>query len=117
MEIPHNNKASSRISQVTGYYCKFVKNYGRIKTPLTSILKKDAFYWTPEVANAFEHLKQEMCQAPALATLHFTNFFIVECDASRNGIGAILIQEGRPIAFGSCPIKEIIYTNLFMRRK
>ena len=88
-----------------GYYCKFVKNYGRIGTPLTTLLKKDAFSWTPEARKAFEDLKQVMCITPVLSTLDFKKTFIVECDASRNGIGAILMQEGRPIAFESRPIK------------
>ena len=52
-----------------------------------------------ETTKAFEHLKEEMCQEPALATPDFTKTFIVECDASGNGIGAILMQEGRPISF------------------
>jgi len=46
-----------------------------------------------------------MCQAPVLATLDFTKTFIVKCDATRNGIGAILMQEGRLVALESCPIK------------
>ena len=68
-------------------------------------MKKDAFSWNSEATKAFEHLKESMCLAPVLATPDFTNFFIVECDASRNGIGAILMQGGRPISFESRSIK------------
>ena len=105
MEHSHNLKASSRIYGVDSYYRKFVKNYGRIAAPLTTLLKKDAFSWTPEATKAFEDIKQVMCIDLVLATPDFKKTFIVECDASGNGIGVILMQEGRPIAFESCPIK------------
>ena len=58
-----------------------------------------------EATKAFEHLREAMCQAPILATLDFTKPFIMEYDASRNGIGVVLIQEGISVSFESCPMK------------
>ena len=76
-----------------------------LRAPLTSLLNKDEFSWTPEATKAFEHLKEAMFQVLILATPNFTIFFIVECDASGNGIGVVLMEEGRPISFESRPIK------------
>ena len=102
---------------MTRYYRKFVKNYGKITTPLTTLRKKDEISWSPEATKTFEYLKEAMCQEPILAMPNITKTFIVECDASGNGIGVVLMQEERSIAFESHKIKESIYTKLFMRRK
>ena len=83
--------------RLTWYYRKFVNNYGRIAPPITTLLKKDAFLWTLEATKAFENIKEVISQESILATPDFTNTFIMKCDALRNGIGAILMQEGRPI--------------------
>ena len=73
--------------------------------PLTTLLKKDAFSWTPEAIKAFEHLKEAICLAPVLSMPDFIKTFIVEYDASRNVIDVVLMQEGIPISFYSSPIK------------
>ena len=90
-KIPTSIKHLRGFLGLTGYYQKFVKNYGRIAAPLTTLLKKDAFSWNPEATKAFEHLKEEMCLAPILVTLDITKTFIVECDALRNVIGFVLM--------------------------
>jgi len=101
-EIPTTLRHLQGFLRLIEYYCKFVKNYGKIATPLTKLLKKDAFFWTLEENKAFEHLKEAMFEA---LIRDLKKNFIVKCDASKNGIGVILMQEGRLVAFESRPIK------------
>jgi hypothetical protein len=86
---------------LTCYYHNSVKNYGQITRTLTTLLKKESFSWTEKETKSFEKLKEDMCTTFILATPEFTKTFIVECEASGHGIGAVLIQEGRSLSFES----------------
>jgi hypothetical protein len=103
---PKNLKILHGFLGLTRYYRKFVKNYGKIATPLNALLKKNSFTWTPAAAQDFQTLNMAMCTTPFLALPDFTKTFVLECDASGKGIGVVLIKEGRPLAFTNKKLSE-----------
>jgi hypothetical protein len=83
---------------LAGFYRCFVKDFNTIAAPLHELTKKGvAFHWGKAHDESFNALKGKLTHAPVLQFLNFGKTFELECDASGVGIGAILMQDGKPI--------------------
>lgn len=104
--IPTTVKALRGFLGLTGYYRKFIPQFGKIITHLIVLTKKDNFQWTNAAITAFYTLKAAMLSPMVLALLDFSKPFIIETDASGHHIGDVLQQLGKSITFTSkalCP--------------
>ena len=80
---------------------KFVQGYGQIAGPLTKQLKKGCYLWNEEACTTFQWLKTAMTQVHVLAMPDFSKPFVMEANASRFALGAVLMQDDKPVAFHS----------------
>ncbi|CAJ2633781.1 unnamed protein product [Trifolium pratense] len=92
---------------LAGYYRRFVKNFSKLAFPLTRLTqKKVEFQWTDACEESFQKLKQYLTSAPVLALPTSGGGYAVYCDASRVGLGCVLMQHGKVIAYASRQLKR-----------
>jgi hypothetical protein len=87
---------------LAGYYQRFIPDFSRIAKPITELLKKEAkFVWGQKCEDAFHALRQHLTTTPVLAQPDSSKPFDVYCDASGTGLGCVLMQDNRVIAYAS----------------
>nr|GFB02099.1 hypothetical protein [Tanacetum cinerariifolium] len=100
---------------LAGYYRRFIEGFSKIAKPMTKLTqKKVKFEWGDKQEATFQLLKQKLCSAPILALPEGSEDFIVYCDATNKGMGAVLMQREKVISYASCQLKihEKNYTTL-----
>ncbi|GJR72754.1 putative reverse transcriptase domain-containing protein [Tanacetum coccineum] len=104
------NAASEEVSTdelvSAGYYRRFIEGFSKIAKPMTKLTqKKVKFVWGDKQEAAFQLLKQKLCSAPILALPEGSEDFIAYCDASKKGLGAVLMQREKVISYASRQLK------------
>nr|GFC00165.1 putative reverse transcriptase domain-containing protein [Tanacetum cinerariifolium] len=103
-------KSPTKIRQflgLAGYYRRFIEGFSKIAKPMTKLTqKKVKFEWGDKQEEMFQLLKQKLCSAPILALPEGSEDFIVYCDASNKGLGAVLMQREKVISYASRQLKN-----------
>nr|GFB46951.1 putative reverse transcriptase domain, ribonuclease H-like domain, aspartic peptidase domain protein [Tanacetum cinerariifolium] len=91
---------------LAGYYRRFIEGFSKIAKPMTKLTqKKVKFEWGDKQEAAFHLLKQKLCSAPILALPEGSEDFIIYCDASNKGLGAVFVQREKVISYASRQLK------------
>jgi hypothetical protein len=99
---PMNASEIQSFLGLAGYYRRFITDFSKIAKPMTRLLEKNKdFDWTEECQANFEELKKRLTSAPVLILPDITKKFDIYCDASRQGLGCVLMQDGKVVSFAS----------------
>jgi hypothetical protein len=99
---PTNVSEIQSFLRLAGYYRQFIKYFSKIAKPKMKLLEKNkAFEWIEECQTSFAEVKKHLMSAPVLNLLDLTKKFDIYCDASRRGLGCVLMQEGQVVCYTS----------------
>ena len=88
--------------RLAGYYRRFIKDFSWLEAPMTRLTRKGVkFEWDDLCEKAFQELKKRLTTAPILIVSEQGQRYTVYCDAFRDGLGYVLMQFGRVVAYGS----------------
>ena len=92
---------------LAGYYRKFIQDFSKIAAPLTQLTRKEEpFVWKDACEQSFQRLKHCLTSAPVLTLPIGAGNFTVYCDASRVGLGCVLMQQGKVITYASRQLRK-----------
>ena len=100
MEDSHHSQEYSGILGISRLLPQVRQGFSKIAKPMTELLKKEKeFKWTPECEASFQELKLKLTSAPILIMPDINKNFEVYCDASRLGLGCVVMQEGKVVSY------------------
>jgi hypothetical protein len=104
---PTNASEIQSFLGLKGYYHRFIKDLSKIAKPMTRLLEKNKdFDWTEECQASFEELKKGLTSAPVLILPDITKKFDIYYDASRQGLGCVLMQDGKVVSYASRQLRK-----------
>jgi ribonuclease HI len=93
--------------ELVRYYRRFIEGFSKLAKPMIALLEKNAkFAWSKKCQANFEELKKRLTAVPVLVLLDLSKNFSIYCDASRQGLGCVLMQEGRVVAYVSQQLRK-----------
>nr|GEW95175.1 putative reverse transcriptase domain-containing protein [Tanacetum cinerariifolium] len=105
-ESPKTPTEIRQFLDLSGYYRRFIEGFSKIARLMTKLTQKSVKYnWGEKAEAAFQLLKQKLCSAPILALPKGSENFVVYCDASHKGLGVVLMQNEKVIAYASRQLK------------
>jgi hypothetical protein len=106
-KTPQNISDIRSFLGLAGYYRRFIEGFSKISKPMTKLLAKgNTFEWTPRRETSFQELKKRLTTAPVLTMPDMEKPFLIYCDASSQGLGCVLMQDGHVVAYASRQLRK-----------